>query len=136
MLAVELPDRIPHSGLILSRLLLAGRALVPKYSRVLIAGLCLVVSTLAFCADRTAHQPPSPMPPMVELAPAAGALPLQDLRGPHNQAYYIHAPDRAPKPGELKYPTQGIVQLRGINLGFTVLTNGGQYAVVRAALDM
>jgi len=32
--------------------------------------------------------------------------------------------------------TQGIVQLGGINLAFTVLTNDGQDAIVKAALDV
>jgi len=63
-------------------------------------------------------------------------LPLRDLRGPRNQGYYFFTTDRAPKPGEFKYLTQGIVHLGGINLAFTVLTNEGQDAVVKAALDM
>ena len=65
-----------------------------------------------------------------------GTLPLQDLRGPRNRGYYFFATDRAPKPGEFKYMTQGIVQLGGINLAFTVLTNDGQDAIVKAALDV
>jgi hypothetical protein len=63
-----------------------------------------------------------------------GILPIQALRGPHNQGYYFRATDRAPKAGEFKYLMQGIVELGGINLAFTVLTNDGQNATEKAAL--
>jgi hypothetical protein len=81
--------------------------------------------------DQVAAAAKSAAPESVE-----GTVPLRDLRGPHNQGYYFLATDRAPKPGEFKYLTQGIVELGGINLAFTLLTNDGQDRVVKAALDM
>ena len=41
----------------------------------------------------------------------------------------------APKVGEFKYLTQGIVCLGQINVAFTILTNDGQESVIKAALD-
>jgi hypothetical protein len=64
-----------------------------------------------------------------------GTLPLQELSGASNHGYYFKATDRAPKVGEFKYMTQGIVCLGEINVAFTVLTNDGQDSVIKAALD-
>jgi hypothetical protein len=65
-----------------------------------------------------------------------GVLPLQEIKGVDGRGFYYTATDRAPKPGEAKYLTQGIIRVGEITLAFTVLTNDGQEAVVRAALDM
>lgn len=65
-----------------------------------------------------------------------GALPLQEVRGTEGRGFYFSATDRAPAPGEYKYLTQGIVRVGEIALAFTVLTNDGQEAVVKAALEM
>ena len=64
-----------------------------------------------------------------------GTLPLQELSGTSNHGYFFKATDRAPKVGEFKYLTQGIVCLAQINLAFTILTNDGQDSVIKAALD-
>ena len=64
-----------------------------------------------------------------------GTLSLQELSGASNHGYYFKATDRAPKVGEFKYLTQGIVCLGQINLAFTILTNDGQDSVIKAALD-
>jgi hypothetical protein len=64
------------------------------------------------------------------------SLPLHELGGGAAHGYYFAATDKAPKPGEFKYLTQGIVNLGDIELTFTVLTNDGQETVVRSALDM
>jgi hypothetical protein len=64
-----------------------------------------------------------------------GTLSLQEFSGASNHGYYFKATDRAPKVGEFKYLTQGIVCLGQINLAFTILTNDGQDSVVKAALD-
>jgi hypothetical protein len=77
-------------------------------------------------------------------AAAQGAAPqsvekvlnVRALAGPGNQGYYFAATDTAPKPGEFKYLTQGIIHVGDINMAFTVLTNDGQDAVVKTALDM
>jgi hypothetical protein len=63
-------------------------------------------------------------------------LPLQELKGIEGRGFYFSATDRAPGPGEYKHLTQGIVRVGEIALAFTVLSNDGQEAVVKAALDM
>jgi hypothetical protein len=61
---------------------------------------------------------------------------LRELHGGVSRGYYFAATDRAPNPGEFKYLTQGIVHLEDINLAFTILTNDGQDAEVKAALEV
>ena len=63
-----------------------------------------------------------------------GALPIQEFKGTEGRGFYFSATDRAPVPGEYKYLTQGIIRVGEIALAFTVLTNDGQEAVVKAAL--
>jgi hypothetical protein len=65
-----------------------------------------------------------------------GVLALQEIKGVDGRGFYFAATDRAPKPGEAKYLTQGIIRVGGISLAFTILTNDGQETVVRSALDM
>ncbi len=65
-----------------------------------------------------------------------GVLPLQEIKGSDGRGFYFAATDRAPRPGEARYLTQGIMRVGEISLEFTVLTNDGQEAVVRSALDM
>jgi hypothetical protein len=65
-----------------------------------------------------------------------GSLPLQSLVGASGRGYYFRATDRAPKPGEWKYLTQGMIRTGEIALTFTILTNDGQAAVEKAAVDM
>ncbi|MGC1389115.1 MAG: hypothetical protein WA807_13980 [Steroidobacteraceae bacterium] len=65
-----------------------------------------------------------------------GVLPLQEITGVDGRGFYFTATDRAPKPNEAKYLTQGIIRVGEISLAFTVLTNDGQETVVRAALEM
>ncbi|HEY2685821.1 MAG TPA: hypothetical protein VGI93_20095 [Steroidobacteraceae bacterium] len=62
-------------------------------------------------------------------------LPLEELKGTENRGYFFRATDQAPKAGEFKYLTQGIIRVGGVNVAFTVLTNDGQESVVAAALD-
>ncbi len=59
-----------------------------------------------------------------------------ELKGPAARGYYFSATDRAPKPGEFKYLTQGTLALGEIRVAFTILTNDGQRAVSDAALEM
>jgi hypothetical protein len=72
------------------------------------------------------------------LAPRAveKQLAIKALVGPSCKGYYFFATDRAPAPGEWKYLTQGIARVGGIDLEFDILTNDGQEAVARAALEM
>jgi hypothetical protein len=67
---------------------------------------------------------------------AQGSLALQNLAGASGRGYYFRATDRAPKPGEWKYLTQGMIRTGGIALTFTILTNDGQAPVEKAALEM
>jgi hypothetical protein len=72
------------------------------------------------------------------LAPRAveKQLAIKELVGPSCKGYYFFATDRAPPPGEWKYLTQGIARVGGVDLEFDILTNDGQEAVARAALEM
>ncbi|MGD0493365.1 MAG: hypothetical protein ABSC32_17650 [Steroidobacteraceae bacterium] len=63
-------------------------------------------------------------------------IPVQDLSGPHVHGFYIFATDRAPAPGEWKYLTQGLVNIDGAPFAFTILTNDGQEAAAKAALEL
>ncbi len=63
-------------------------------------------------------------------------IPVQTLSGPHAHGCYLFATDRAPAPGEWKYLTQGMVNIDGSAFAFTILTNDGQEAVAKAALEL
>ena len=64
------------------------------------------------------------------------AIPVQNLTGPHVHGFYIFATDRAPKPGEWKYLTQGMINIDGAPFEFTILTNDGQEAAAKTALEL
>jgi hypothetical protein len=55
------------------------------------------------------------------------------LRNGHTR--YFSATDRAPKPGEYKFMTQGMLQVGELSVTFTILTNEGQELVIKQALD-
>jgi hypothetical protein len=63
-------------------------------------------------------------------------IPILELAGAKGPGYYFSATDKAPKPGEYKYLTQGMVKLSDLTLTFTILTNDGQQQVVKDALEM
>ena len=63
-------------------------------------------------------------------------LTLVELLGPQARGYYFKATDRAPKAGEYKYLAQGMLALGEVRLGFTILTNEVEGAVVDAAFDL
>jgi hypothetical protein len=65
-----------------------------------------------------------------------GTLPLRELVGSSGKGFYFAATDHAPKPGEYKYLAQGMMKTGDIALAFTILTNDGQGAVVKAALTL
>jgi hypothetical protein len=65
-----------------------------------------------------------------------GALALHDLKTPGGRGFYYAATDRAPKPGEYKYLTQGMIPVGAIALAFTVVSNDQDGKTARAALDM
>ncbi|MEK7735071.1 MAG: hypothetical protein AAB329_06480, partial [Pseudomonadota bacterium] len=59
-----------------------------------------------------------------------------ELRGNAGIGYYYAATDKAPKPGEYKYLTQGILRVDNLLVTFTILTNDGQQDVVADALAL
>jgi hypothetical protein len=63
-------------------------------------------------------------------------IPVHDLTGPDVHGFYIFATDRAPATGEWKYLTQGMVNIDGAPFAFTILTNDGQEANAKAALEL
>ncbi len=63
------------------------------------------------------------------------SLPLIPISGRSGRGYYFFATDRAPKPGEFKYLTQGMIRTGDIALAFTILTNDGQQAAAKQALE-
>jgi len=63
-------------------------------------------------------------------------IPIRELAGASGPGFYFSATDKAPKAGEYKYLTQGIVKVSDLTVTFTILTNDGQEQVARDALDM
>ena len=63
-------------------------------------------------------------------------IPIHDLTGPNVHGFYYFATDRAPKPDEWKYLTQGMINIDGAPFAFTILTNDGQEAIAKAALEL
>jgi len=63
-------------------------------------------------------------------------IPVQNLSGLHVHGFYLFATDRAPAPGEWKYLTQGMVNIDGLPFAFTILTNDGQEAIAKGALEL
>jgi hypothetical protein len=64
------------------------------------------------------------------------SIPVQSLSGAHVHGFYLFATDRAPAPGEWKYLTQGMVNIDGVPFAFTILTNDGQEAIAKGALEL
>jgi hypothetical protein len=64
------------------------------------------------------------------------SIPVHELTGDHVQGFYFSATDRAPKPEEWKYLTQGMVNIDGAPFAFTILTNDGQEDIAKAALEL
>ncbi len=64
------------------------------------------------------------------------SIDIREIRGASAMGYYFSATDRAPKPGEFKIVTQGVLMIGNLLASFTVLTNDGQRDVVDGALDM
>lgn len=63
-------------------------------------------------------------------------LPVKPLRGSGNLGYYFSATDSRPGPGEFTIMNQGVIQVGGLAVTFTILTNSGQQKVVDRALSM
>ncbi|MBI2819872.1 MAG: hypothetical protein HYX73_07825 [Acidobacteria bacterium] len=67
-------------------------------------------------------------------SPSENELRLQELKGLSARGYYFSATARAPKPGEHKYLTQGIVLVDELIVAFTIFTNDGQEGIAADAL--
>ena len=63
-------------------------------------------------------------------------LAINKLKGRYVHGYYFSATDRAPRRGEYKYLTQGMLLIDEIIPTFTVLTNDGDDTVVQQSLTM
>lgn len=63
-------------------------------------------------------------------------LTVRELKGANGHGYYVKATDKAPAPGEWKILTQGMMKVGDVVLAFTILTNDGQEAVAKSALEM
>lgn len=64
------------------------------------------------------------------------SLPIQSFGSAQVQGNYFSATDRAPKPGEFKYLSQGAMSVSGLPVGFTILSNDKPQAAVEPALRM
>ena len=65
-----------------------------------------------------------------------GKLNIVTMGGGRGPGYYFDATDRAPKPGEFKYMTQGAVGAGGVVCTFTILTSDKKSVVKTKALNM
>lgn len=65
-----------------------------------------------------------------------GTLVIREISNTGGRGFYYAATDRAPKPGEYRYLTQGMIPVNDIALAFTVLSNDKDGATARAALDL
>jgi hypothetical protein len=63
-------------------------------------------------------------------------LKVMELQGSSGRGYYFSATDKAPKPGEYKFMTQGIMRVGELIATFTIHTNDSQKEVVNDALTM
>lgn len=67
---------------------------------------------------------------------AESYLVVEELTGAKGPGYYFSATDKAPKPEEFKYLTQGMLLVGELAVSFSILTNDGQEKVRDAALAM
>jgi hypothetical protein len=63
-------------------------------------------------------------------------LVLRELRGRSADGFCFTLTDKAPKPGEWKYMTQGGVGVADLFLMFTIFTNDSDSTVIQPALEM
>jgi hypothetical protein len=64
------------------------------------------------------------------------SIPVNELSGAEVIGYYFSATDKAPKPDEYEYLTQGMFRLGELAPTFTILTNDGAQNVVAESLTM
>ncbi len=61
---------------------------------------------------------------------------INQYQNESNSGYYFSATDKAPKPGEFKYMTQGMLRVGELFLIFRILTNDDSASIVADALTM
>ena len=64
------------------------------------------------------------------------SLPIQSFGTAEVQGHYFSATDRAPKPGEFKFMTQGAMSVSGLPVAFTILSHASPKAAVEPTLRM
>lgn len=72
----------------------------------------------------------------VRAVAAEPTIEILELAGAAGVGYYFSVTDPAPKPGDYKHMTQGILPVGILLLPFTIYTNDGQQDTVTAALTM
>lgn len=63
-------------------------------------------------------------------------LKIEGFKGPETHASFFSVTDRARKPGEYRYMTQGIMGLDDLRVTSAILMNEGRNVIVPKALDM
>ena len=61
---------------------------------------------------------------------------LVELQGTSGRGYYFFCTDKAPKPDEWKYLTQGVLVVGELIVAFTILTNDNQDGIAKEALTI
>ena len=61
---------------------------------------------------------------------------LLELKGASGPGYYFSVTDRAPKPDEYRFMTEGVIRVGDLMVTFTILSNDGQSHIVSDALAM
>ena len=61
---------------------------------------------------------------------------VMEFQGRSGEGFYFSATDRAPKPGEYRFLTQGILRVGELTVTFTILTNDGQEHIVKQAIEL
>ena len=62
------------------------------------------------------------------------SIEIHELKGVTGVGYWFMATDRAPKPDEYKYVTQGLMGVGSLAVTFTILTSDGQEGIAQAGI--
>jgi hypothetical protein len=63
-------------------------------------------------------------------------LDIRELKGAHSTGYYFSLTDKAPKPGEFEFLTQGYIGLSQYLILFSVFTHNSQAMEISESLEM
>ncbi|MFB3896039.1 MAG: hypothetical protein ACE14V_07030 [bacterium] len=63
-------------------------------------------------------------------------LKVEEFKGPKAVGYYFSCTDKAPKPNEYKFATQGMAQTGNIMFTFTILANERNISIINKTLQM